>query len=74
MIKHVLKHTKRLIVLVIGGTILILGIILIFAPGPAIIIIPLGLAILATEFLWAKRLLNKVKNNVKKVKNKVKFT
>ncbi len=38
---------------------------MIVAPGPAIIVIPLALAVLATEFLWARRLLKKVKAKVK---------
>jgi hypothetical protein len=50
--------------------VLLLGIALIFLPGPAFVVIPVGLAILATEFAWAQRLLKKVKNHVKpKMKN-----
>ena len=62
---HVLRHAKRLIVFVVGGTVLALGIVLVFIPGPAIIVIPLGLAILATEFVWARTLLDKVKGSIK---------
>lgn len=43
-------------VLVFGGTVLLLGIVMIVAPGPAIVFIPLGLAILSLEFVWARRL------------------
>lgn len=46
---------RKLIVAVIGGTILLIGIALIVLPGPAFIVIPIGLAILATEFAWARR-------------------
>jgi uncharacterized protein (TIGR02611 family) len=46
------------VVFVIGSTVLLLGIIMIVGPGPAIVVIPLGLTILATEFLWARRWLN----------------
>ena len=45
---------RRLIVGVIGGTILLIGLALVFLPGPAVLVIPLGLAILATEFAWAR--------------------
>jgi len=41
---------------------------MIVLPGPAIIVIPVGLGILATEFIWAKRLLNKGKNKFQKTK------
>lgn len=40
---------------------LLVGVLLIFLPGPAFIVVPAGLAILATEFGWAKELLGKVK-------------
>lgn len=50
-------HARRTVVLVVGGTILVLGVAMIIAPGPATVFIPLGLAVLASEFLWARRLL-----------------
>jgi len=39
----------------------LIGIALIVLPGPAFIVIPIGLSILATEFLWAKRWLQKLR-------------
>jgi uncharacterized protein (TIGR02611 family) len=60
-----LKKARRLIIGVIGLTILLIGIALIVLPGPAFIVIPIGLAILATEFAWARRILKKVKNKIK---------
>lgn len=44
-----------------GGTVLLLGAAMIILPGPAILVIPAGLAILGLEFHWAKRWLEKVK-------------
>ncbi|WP_408606249.1 PGPGW domain-containing protein [Melioribacter roseus] len=41
---------------VAGGTLLIIGIIMIIVPGPAYLIIPAGLSILGTEYLWAREL------------------
>jgi len=52
---------KRLVVAVIGGTVLLLGVAMIVLPGPALVLIPAGLAILATEFLWARRALRRCK-------------
>jgi tellurite resistance protein TerC len=40
-----------------GFGILAVGLVCIFLPAPSVIVIPLGLAILATEFRWARRLL-----------------
>ncbi len=55
---------RRVIVGVIGGTVLLIGIALVILPGPAFLVIPLGLAILATEFVWAKRWLQKARSLV----------
>lgn len=62
------RQVKRLIIAVIGFSILLIGIAMIVLPGPAIIVIPIGLGILATEFIWARRLLNKVKTTLRKVR------
>jgi uncharacterized protein (TIGR02611 family) len=63
-----LKKLKRLIVAVIGMTVLVIGIAMIVLPGPAILVIPLGLGILATEFAWASRLLIRVKERIQRSK------
>ncbi|NWF76476.1 MAG: PGPGW domain-containing protein [Nitrospirae bacterium] len=64
------KQAKRVIIGVIGTTVLLIGLALIVLPGPAFIVIPIGLAILATEFAWAKRLLKKFRpQNSKKTNN-----
>ncbi len=61
-----LKQVKRLVVAVVGLTVLLLGIAMILLPGPAFILIPAGLAILATEFVWARKLLGTVKRIIRK--------
>jgi uncharacterized protein (TIGR02611 family) len=66
MIYKTIKKIKRLFIIIFGFTILIIGLALIILPGPAFIVIPIGLSILATEFIWAKKLLEKVKEQVKK--------
>lgn len=66
-----IKWLRRLIVSVIGFTVLLVGVAMIVLPGPAVIVIPLGLAILATEFVWAKTLLDKAKGYFEKGKEKV---
>lgn len=54
-------HIKRIVVTIIGGTVVIVGMILIVTPGPAIVVIPAGLAILGTEYAWARRWLRKAR-------------
>jgi uncharacterized protein (TIGR02611 family) len=56
-----IKIVKRVIVSVIGATILLIGVALLILPGPAFIVIPVGLAILATEYAWARRWLRKAR-------------
>src|SRR5262245_10772313 len=56
-----IKGVRRVIVSVVGVTVLLIGIALLALPGPAFIVIPLGLAILATEYAWARRWLRKVR-------------
>lgn len=52
---------RRICIAVIGGSVLLVGIALIVLPGPAFIVIPAGLAILASEFVWAKRWLKRAR-------------
>jgi len=58
------KHAKRLIIAVIGFTVLLIGIAMIVLPCPAIVVIPIGLGILATEFVWARKILKHVKDRI----------
>jgi len=55
------KVAKRVIASVVGATVLLIGVALLVLPGPAFIVIPVGLAILATEYAWARRWLKKVR-------------
>jgi tellurite resistance protein TerC len=68
--KTVAAPLRKLIVGMIGGTVLLIGVALIVLPGPAFIVIPIGLAILATEFAWARRAVTKAKAMVAKVRGR----
>jgi uncharacterized protein (TIGR02611 family) len=59
-----IKNARKLIIGLVGLTVLLLGIAMAFLPGPAVIVIPIGLGILATEFVWAKSLLEKLKQRL----------
>jgi tellurite resistance protein TerC len=65
-----LRFARRIVVAVIGGTVTLFGVALLVLPGPAFIVIPLGLAILATEFLWARLLLRRAKEIALKMNRK----
>ncbi len=66
-----LRHAKRVIVLIVGMTVLLFGIALIVLPGPAFVVIPIGLAILATEFAWAQRTLRILRESAEKGADKL---
>jgi uncharacterized protein (TIGR02611 family) len=53
-----LRVLWRVAVALVGGAVVVIGIILVPYPGPGWLIVFGGLAILATEFEWARRLLH----------------
>ncbi len=55
------RQARRAVILLLGSSILIIGLAMVVLPGPAIIVIPLGLSILAIEFAWARRWLHQIK-------------
>ncbi len=59
---------RKVVYSVVGGSVVLIGVVMIVLPGPAIIIIPLGLAILATEYAWARKVLQRGKVFVDKVR------
>jgi uncharacterized protein (TIGR02611 family) len=64
--KHPLFGTyriaKRIAVGIVGGSVLVLGVLMIVLPGPAFVVIPVGLGILSLEFAWARSWLRKIRN------------
>ncbi len=68
------KTARKIAIFIIGSTIVVIGIIMIVAPGPAVIVIPAGLAVLGTEFVWAKLLLKKMKAKTQGVFEAMGFT
>ena len=61
---------KKCCIALIGGTVLLIGVALLVLPGPGLPIIAAALAILATEFFWAKRALRRAKGAVARVRPK----
>lgn len=55
------KWARRCAIALVGGTVVLVGVVMIVLPGPAIVVIPAGLAILSLEFAWAKYWLRRVK-------------
>jgi tellurite resistance protein TerC/cation:H+ antiporter len=61
MLIETLRQARRVVIAVIGGTVVLLGILMIFTPGPGWLFILLGLSILSAEFVWARRLLKRMR-------------
>lgn len=58
---YAFQQARKLVVFVVGVSVILIGFVLIFTPGPAVVVIPVGLVILGTEFIWARRLLKRFK-------------
>jgi uncharacterized protein (TIGR02611 family) len=61
------KVARKIGALIIGIPLLVLGIILIPLPGPGLVVSALGLLVLSYEFDWARRHLESVKAQIKKI-------
>lgn len=71
-LKVILQSSKRIAVLVVGLVLVLGGVAMLVLPGPGFLVIIAGLAVLATEFAWAERLLDQAKDQANKAKEKAK--
>jgi len=65
------KWARRIVVAVIGGSVLLIGVAMVVLPGPAILVVPLGLGILGLEFAWARIWLRKLRATASNIVNRV---
>lgn len=63
-LKDPYKVARRIAITLLGGTVLLLGIIMIITPGPALVVIPMGLAILGLEFAWARLWMKRLRQRI----------
>ena len=52
---------RRTVVAVVGGTIFLVGLLMLVLPGPGLLVLLLGLAVLGSEFVWARRLVRRAR-------------
>ena len=64
-----LHHTRRVLRISGGFALLALGVVLLVGPGPGWLVILLGLGLLAAEFVWARRLLDRMKQEGVRFRN-----
>jgi uncharacterized protein (TIGR02611 family) len=70
-IRFIARNGKRIGVSILGFALVIGGLAMLVLPGPGLLLIIAGLAILATEYVWAQRALNYAKQKAEQAKNKV---
>jgi uncharacterized protein (TIGR02611 family) len=70
-IGFIARNGKRIAISVAGFVLILLGLAMLVLPGPGILLIIAGLAILATEYVWAERMLNVAKRKAEQAKDKV---
>jgi uncharacterized protein (TIGR02611 family) len=61
MLIKTMQQAKRWVKILFGFTLLALGVVMIVTPGPGWLTIILGLGVLAAEFVWARTLLDRLK-------------
>ncbi|HTU34501.1 MAG TPA: PGPGW domain-containing protein [Candidatus Acidoferrum sp.] len=61
MLIKTMQQAKRIMKIILGFTLLVLGAVLVFTPGPGWLVMLLGLGVLAAEFMWARKLLDRMK-------------
>jgi hypothetical protein len=69
--RFIKRNGRRVGVAIAGFTLILVGVALLVLPGPGWLLIFAGLAVLATEYVWAQRLLNVAKRKAEQAKNKV---
>lgn len=58
------KAARRIVVGVVGATVVLIGVVMLVTPGPALVVIPVGLAILSIEFAWARAWLTRMRQSI----------
>jgi uncharacterized protein (TIGR02611 family) len=61
MILRTVEQVRRIFLVIAGFTLLLAGVVMLVTPGPGVVVILLGLGLLAAEFVWARRLMDRIK-------------
>jgi uncharacterized protein (TIGR02611 family) len=71
MIVRTVEQVRRAFRVVAGFTLLLVGVVMLVTPGPGWLVIFLGLSLLAAEFIWARRLMDRMKREGERVRDAV---
>jgi uncharacterized protein (TIGR02611 family) len=70
-IRFIGRSGKRVAVTIVGFALVLAGLLMLVLPGPGLLVIIAGLAVLATEYVWAERMLNLARRKAAQAKDKV---
>ncbi len=71
MILRTVEQVRRVFLIIAGFTLLLAGGVMLVTPGPGMVVIFLGLGLLAAEFVWARRLMERIKHEGGRLKDAV---
>lgn len=70
-IRFMLRNGKRIAITIVGIVLVLGGLVLMVLPGPGIVLLIAGLAVLATEYVWAQRMLNFARHKASQARDRV---
>jgi tellurite resistance protein TerC len=65
------KQARRVVILTMGSSLCLLGLVFLLTPMPGLLTIIAGLAALSTEFVWARRWLKKLREQTDRLRNSI---
>ena len=71
MTLRTVEQVRRISLIIAGFTLLLLGVVMLVTPGPGMVVIFLGLGLLAAEFVWARRLMDRIRREGGRLKDAV---
>jgi uncharacterized protein (TIGR02611 family) len=69
-VRFVMRNGRRIAISLIGFALVLVGIVLLVLPGPGLLVIVAGLAVLGTEYVWAQRTLNYARRKAVEAKDR----
>ena len=61
VVRFIARSSKRIAVTAVGGALVVVGLAMLVLPGPGIVVVVLGFAVLGTEYVWAATALERTK-------------
>ena len=66
VVRFILRNTKRVAISIVGAALVVAGLVMLVLPGPGILVVVAGFAVLGTEYAWAANALERTKRTAEK--------